>query len=83
VDKKGLEMNTKVNFEKSASGKGIVYVRPVKAEDLPPEVQTQLPGVTLVYAVHDVNGDQLALASDRKTAFALARRNDFAPVNVH
>ena len=36
-----------------------------------------------IYAVHSPNGERLALVKDRKLAFALARQNDFAPVNVH
>lgn len=61
----------------------IVYVRPVRVDHLPPEVQAQVGGLKTVYAVHDADGDRLALVRDRKLAFALARQNDMAPVNVH
>jgi hypothetical protein len=61
----------------------IVYVRPVKVQDLPAEVQAQAGGLTTIYAVHDADGDRLALVRDRRLAFALARQNDLAPVNVH
>ena len=61
----------------------IVYVRPVRVDELPPEVQAQVGGLTTVYALHDADGDRLALVRDRKLAFALARQNDMAPVNVH
>ena len=61
----------------------IVYVRPVRVDDLPPEVQAQVGGLKTVYAVHDAGGDRLALVRDRRLAFALARQNDMAPVNVH
>lgn len=61
----------------------IVYVRPVKVQDLPAEVQAQAGGLTTIYAVHDATGDRLALVRDRRLAFALARQNDLAPVNVH
>jgi len=33
--------------------------------------------------VHDSDGQRLALVKNRKLAFALARQNDLAPVNVH
>lgn len=61
----------------------IVYVRPVKVEDLPAEVQAHAGGLTTIYALHDADGDRLALVKDRAMAFALARQNDMAPVNVH
>ncbi|MEZ5755815.1 MAG: DUF1150 family protein [Paracoccaceae bacterium] len=61
----------------------IVYVRPVKVEELPAEVQVHAAGLTTIYALHDADGDRLALVKDRALAFALARQNDMAPVNVH
>ena len=61
----------------------IVYVRPVNVADLPAEVQAQVGGLKTIYAVHDADGDRLALVRDRRLAFALARQNDLAPVNVH
>lgn len=64
-------------------GSRIVYVRPVKVEDLPAEVQAHAGGLTTIYALHDATGDRLALVRDRALAFALARQNDMAPVNVH
>jgi hypothetical protein len=36
-----------------------------------------------LYAVHDADGQQLALVADRRLAFALARQHDMAPVAVH
>ncbi len=65
------------------SGPKIVYIRPVAVDDLPAEVQAHLNGTTTIYALHDQDGDRLALVRDRAMAFALARQNDFAPVNVH
>lgn len=61
----------------------IVYVRPVKAEDLPDEIRPQLGGLTELYAVYSADGEQLALVRDRAMAFVLARQNDLAPVSVH
>jgi hypothetical protein len=61
----------------------LVYVRPVRVEDLPAEVQAQAGGLTTIYALHDAGGDRIALVADRAMAFALARQNDMAPVNVH
>lgn len=61
----------------------IVYVRPVRVDELPPEVQAQVGGLKTVYALHDAHGDRLALVRDRQLAFVIARQNDMAPVNVH
>lgn len=61
----------------------IVYVRPVAVKDLPEEVQAQAQGITNLYAVHDSDGQRLALVRDRRLAFVIARQNDLAPVNVH
>ena len=73
-----------VKFEGIPEGETrIVYVRPVNVADLPAEVQAQIGGLTTIYAVHDADGDRLALVRDRKLAFALARQNDLAPVKVH
>lgn len=60
-----------------------VYIRPVKVADLPDEVQAQAGGAERIYALHDTDGERLALVGDRTLAFVLARQNDFAPVSVH
>jgi hypothetical protein len=75
-------MNTKYDFLPGGEDK-IVYVRPVKTEDLPEDLREQAQGVELLYAVHDSSGERLALVRDRKLAFVLARQNDLAPVSVH
>lgn len=74
-------MNTP--FEFNDSGRRIVYVKAVDVADLPEEVRAGVGDVQHLYAVHDSNGQQLALVADRKLAFVLARQNDFAPVPVH
>ncbi|MCM2563297.1 DUF1150 domain-containing protein [Lutimaribacter sp. EGI FJ00015] len=61
----------------------IVYVRSVEVADLPKEVQDQVGDTKTLYAVHDENGQQLALVADRNMAFVLARQNDLSPVTVH
>lgn len=71
-----------VEFE-SLNKDRLVYIRPVEVADLPEDVRKQADGTDQVYAVHASDGVRLALVKDRKLAFALARQNDFAPVNVH
>ncbi|MFO1173597.1 MAG: DUF1150 family protein [Paracoccaceae bacterium] len=64
-------------------GERIVYVRPVKVADLPPEVRAQAGGREVIWAVHGEDGEQLALVADRTLAFILARQNDLSPVSLH
>jgi hypothetical protein len=63
----------------------IVYVRPVKMEELPEEikVQAEAQGADKLYAVHSADGERLALVRDERLAFVLARQNDLAPVYVN
>ena len=75
-------MDTKHDIDTGA-GRPIVYVRSVKADDLPDEVREQLGGREVLYAVHSTEGERLALVSDRRMAFFLARENDMEPVAVH
>lgn len=60
-----------------------VYVKTIAVSDLPQEVREQAEGLKKLYAVHDSEGQQLALVGDRKLAFSLARDHDYAPVMVH
>ncbi len=60
-----------------------VYVRPVEAAELPEEIREQISGAREMFAVHDAAGQRIAVVSDRRTAFAVARRNDYSPVHVY
>ena len=64
-------------------GKRVVYVRPVAVADLPDDIREAAHGLETLYAVHDTDGERLALVRDRDLAFVLARQNDLAPVHVH
>ena len=65
-------------------GDRIVYVRTVRTADLPEPIQAQTKGLDHLYAIHDAaDGECLALLPDRRMAFSVARRNEFAPVSVH
>ena len=74
-------MNTKVDFE--TLGRGLVYVKSVDVADLPDEVRAQAGTLERIFAVHDAQGQQLALVANQKLAFALARQHDMSPVTVH
>ncbi|MBV0911237.1 DUF1150 family protein [Anianabacter salinae] len=75
-------MNAIHDFDRINSER-LVYVRPVDVSDLPEEVQEQADGMETLFALHDADGQRLALVKDRHLAFILARQNDLAPVNVH
>ena len=75
-------MDKKVKFISAGPGR-IGYVRPVDIAELPQDLQDQAEGIDNLYAVHDQNGERLAVVHGRKLAFVLARQNDMAPVNVH
>lgn len=74
-------MNTPFDFNDEEHP--IVYVKAVDVADLPKEVQAEAGDHEQLYAVHDADGQQLALVADRRMAFVLARQNDFSPVPVH
>ena len=75
-------METRYNFEADET-QAIVYVKSVPVAELPKEIRAQAEGLDTLYAVHNVEGEQLALVRDRKMAFVLARQHDYSPVAVH
>ena len=75
-------MHTKVDL-KDMLGENIVYVRPVDVADLPKDVQQSAMGMDRLFAVHNADGERLALVRDEKLAFILARQNDLSAVRVH
>ncbi|MGZ3216652.1 DUF1150 family protein [Paracoccus sp. T5] len=75
-------MNSKFNFGDTENTQ-TVYIRTVATETLPDDIRDQLPGVETMYAVHDTDGERLALVQDRNMAFMLARQNELSPVSVH
>lgn len=74
-------MNTPYNL--NADIGRMVYVKPIAVNTLPKEVQDQARGLEQLFAVHDAEGQQLALVADRRMAFALAVQHDYAPQPLH
>ncbi|MEP2641195.1 DUF1150 family protein [Roseobacter sp.] len=70
-------------FEVTPVDSRIVYVKAVDVAGLSSDVRDQAGDLDQLYAVHDSEGQQLALVADRNLAFRLARQNDYAPVAVH
>ncbi|MEM9873174.1 MAG: DUF1150 family protein [Pseudomonadota bacterium] len=74
-------MNTP--YDLNADVGRMVYVKPIAVDNLPKEVRDQAEGLEQLFAVHDAEGQQLALVADRKLALALARQHDYAPQPLH
>lgn len=74
-------MNTKFEFPESAQA--LVYVKEVAVSELPSDVRAEAGDREHLYAVHNADGEQLALVADRKMAYVLARQNDLSPVTLH
>ena len=74
-------MDTKFDLE--TFGQGIVYVKPILATELPADLRAQVGDLEELFAVHNAEGEQLALVADRKLAFHLARKHNMEPVTVH
>lgn len=74
-------MDTKFNF--AETGDRVVYVKSVDVAGLPDEVREAAGDREQLFAVHDSDGQQLALVAEREMAFVLARQNDMQPVTVH
>lgn len=75
-------MNTRFEFEDTSDNR-IVYVRPVLVADLPKDIRDHAGDVEQIYAVHNSDGERLALVKDRRLAFILAEQNQLSAVNVH
>ncbi|MEM8694280.1 MAG: DUF1150 family protein [Pseudomonadota bacterium] len=74
-------MQTRYDF--GAEEGRMVYVKPVAIAELPQDVQDQAEGLEELFAVHDAEGQQLALVADRRMAFVLAREHNYAPQPLH
>ncbi|MDA9208010.1 DUF1150 domain-containing protein [Octadecabacter sp.] len=74
-------MDTKFDF--AEAGDRVVYVKSVAVAELPEDVREAAGERDHLFAVHDSEGQQLALVAEREMAFVLARQNDMQPVTVH
>ncbi|MEJ6478282.1 MAG: hypothetical protein ACI86S_000775 [Paracoccaceae bacterium] len=75
-------MNTEYKLADRSDDR-LVYVKPVALSELPEEVREQAGDVKQLFALHNSDGEQLALVANRRLAFALARENDMSPMAVH
>lgn len=61
----------------------LAYIRLIDPAKLPSEVREETRGMDRVYAIHNAEGQVLALVDDRAKAFVVARMNEMHPVSVH
>lgn len=74
-------MNNEYDLERMQ--RDIVYVKPVSVADLPEDMKDEVGDLQVLFAVHNADGEQLALVANRRLAFHLARENDMEPLTVH
>lgn len=74
-------MNNAYDLERMQ--RDIVYVKPVSVADLPEDMKDEVGDLQVLFAVHNADGEQLALVANRRLAFHLARENDMEPLTVH
>ena len=74
-------MDTRYDIDSSIGAgaeRPIVYVRSVKADDLPDEVREQLGGQETLYAVHSTEGERLALVPTARRRFSSRGRTTWS-----
>jgi hypothetical protein len=63
--------------------RNIVYIKEVMARDVSASIDMDVLDTDRVFALHDANGAQLAVAANRQLALYLAHANDLEPMTVH
>jgi len=65
----------------------MVYIRPLADDEieniLPPNVLAELDASEPLFAVHNANGDRIAIVEGRDAAFAAARAHSLEPSSLH
>ena len=65
----------------------LVYVRPLPLEELetllPANAIAELDSTDDLFAVHDADGERLAIVEGREAAFAAARAHELVPASLH
>ncbi len=74
-------MNTPYDLE--GLSKKIVYLKPVATADLPAEVRAQAGDTKTVFAVHNGEGEQVAIVANPMIASHLAQEHHMELVTLH
>lgn len=62
--------------------RNVVYIKEVTASDVPPSISLDAMDGERIFALHDAQGEQLAVAANRELAVHLARANDLVPMAI-
>lgn len=62
--------------------RNVVYIKEVTARDVPPSISLDAMDGERIFALHDAQGEQLAVAANRELAVHLARANDLVPMAI-
>ncbi len=82
-------MKTELNEQHLAilSAPNLVYVKPLDEQELerilPADALEQWDRSSQVFALHNAEGDRVALVEGRDAAFAAARAHSLTPFSVH
>lgn len=74
-------MNTR--FDLAGLSQNIVYLKPVATADLPDDLRDQAGDMRVVFAVHNTDGQQVALVADPAIASHLAAEHHMRLVTLH
>ena len=61
----------------------LVYIKTVAVTELPLDLQRQVGPDKTLYAVHNADGERVAVVENRALAYSLARDNDLTPMTLH
>ena len=73
----------KTQYDLKGLSRNIVYLKPVDVADLPQDVQDQAGDIETLFAVHNGDGEQVALVASEQIATHLAAEHDMRLVTVH
>ncbi|MEO0464936.1 MAG: DUF1150 family protein [Pseudomonadota bacterium] len=78
---------TETNTPIGADGNTLVYVRPISEAELehilPANAIAELDALDDLFAVHNSDGQRLAIVEGRDAAFAAARAHKLVPTSLH
>jgi len=66
-----------------ALGENMIYIKPVRTEDMPEEVRAQAGDAKTLFALHNTKGEQVALVATQGIASHLAQEHDMQLVTLH
>jgi len=75
-------MNLNFDFDCSDEDR-LVYISKIDPIEVPDEYTHHIQNGEDLFAIHSLDGTQIAITGDRQSAFDLAQINDLVPHSVH